>query len=441
MADIRREKGGAMIFIALFLFAIATVGITMLADLTFQKSTRRSGSGSLVQEVHRAITGDPQSGGFGYLGDIGDFPTSLLDLVRVPTGTAPAICPSWQCWNGPYLSGPSLDTGFVLDPYNSPLEYFFVGGVPASATIDRLAVISRGPDNNTSNAAANPNVSAQFTAPLPNNAGYPIAAGNADNIVHPDFYANINSLNYENAGTLAYDIVNYDTNGSVDAIVPACPTLYTVQVTSAARAASDTIFLPYSPGVTTDLNQGYYNVRVSMPVAKGSFVEEQVEIAPGTTNTRPLFGFEIDSSVMPAFTLTVTNGTAGTIQVRRFNVSLGSVNAGATVNFANVTACSQMRVNPVGSTGTTLDSWVMPMMAYTRRIATTFPTLTVNNAGATHHQVRVLVNNLLVGSVLKRKSKAFAAVPTGTTVTITDQAGATLQTAVMSAGPMTLSVP
>jgi hypothetical protein len=441
MADLRGQRGGAMIFIALFLFAIATVGLTMLADLTVQKTRRRIGSGNQAEEVYRAITGEPRLGQFGYLGDVGDFPASLLELVQPPTRPAPAICPSWQCWNGPYLSGASIDAGVMLDAYNSPLEYFFAGGVPATSTIDRVAIISRGPDNNTSNTAANPNVAAQFSAPLPGNAGYPGAAGNADNIAHPDFYTNVNSLDYENTGTLAYDIVNYDDNGQIDAVVPACPMLYTLQVTSVARGASDTIFLPYSPGVTTALGQGYYRVRLSMPVARSTFMEELVEIVPDTTNTRPITGFPIDSTAMPTFTLTVTNGTAGPITIRRFNTILGNVTAGATANFTNQPACSNMRASPQGASGTTLDAWVMPLMAYTRRVATSFSTLTVNHAGANHHQIRVLVNNLLVGSVFKRKSNTFPMVPAGMTVTITDQAGATIQTAVMPAGPSTINVP
>jgi hypothetical protein len=442
MKTLREQRGGAMIFIALFLFAISTVGLTMLAEYTVRNSVRTRDAGKRLQEIYRAITGDQQSGFFGYIGDVGEFPASLLHLVQTPTGAAPAICPSWSCWNGPYLKAASIDSGILLDPYNSPLEFFYLAANPLTTTQERLAIITRGTDNNTSNTASNPNVASQFTAPFPTDAGYPSAAGNADNIVYPDFYTDVDSLNYVNSGRLAYEITNYDANPSVNAAIAACPMMNTLQITSTARGAADTLVLPYSPGVSTDLWQGDYTVRITSPLALSSYVEEQVQILPGgATTTRQLRANLINSSTTPTYTLTVTNNLGFSIRIRKFGNNVGTVASGATADMGVHEACSNMTAEQQSPPGPALDSWVMPVMAYTRVVAPVASTLTVNNLGSAHHQIRVLVNGILVGSVVKRSGRSFASVPAAMTVTITDQAGTTIQTLVMPAGPQTVNVP
>src|SRR5207244_2129438 len=217
---------------------------------------QRRTEASELGDIYRAIIGDPSRDQFGYLGDVGDYPHTLADLLSAPEGAAG--------WHGPYVTDALLSGVSFYDPFGTPIDYFLK---LAPGSPDKLAIISKGPDHASSNAASNPNDSTQFTAPYPSDgATYLIAGGNADNIAYPDFSSTVAPLDYENAGGLKYNIVNKDTNVLANSVVDACPLLYKLVVTSHTRGSADTITLGYSPALTDNFVQGLYDVAVTSPL-------------------------------------------------------------------------------------------------------------------------------------------------------------------------------
>ena len=88
------ERGGGLLFVVLILFVVVVFGVTLLADYAI-KAGQRQGSTSAVNEyVYRAIADYPDQGLFGYLGDVGDFPTQLSDLLSKPLSNPAG-------WSGP----------------------------------------------------------------------------------------------------------------------------------------------------------------------------------------------------------------------------------------------------------------------------------------------------------------------------------------------------
>jgi hypothetical protein len=408
----------------------AAASLTALADFVISTHQRNTDVAGLA-DIYRAITGDPSKDQFGYLGDVGDYPSTLADLLTAP-GTATG-------WNGPYVSDALLSGVSFYDSFGTPIEYFLK---LSPGSLDKLAIISKGPDHSSANTASNPNDSTQFSSPYPSDgASYLNAGGNADNIAYPDFSTDATAVNYENAGTLQYNIVNKDSNILVNNVVTACPLLYTLRVSSHTRGSADTITLGYSSGMTNRLVQGMYDVSVTSPIVQGAFFSESVSIHPGKITTRTLRAGDIDSSLMPSFTLLVTNNTAGVITIKRFGVLVGTVLAGVqNTNLGQVAVCGTMTAET--ATAVVLDTWVMPWGTNsTRVIGSTYSTLTVTNLGANaaRKQLQVLRNGVLLGTVYQRKSETFPNIPNGATITINDESGSSVATTTMGASNLSLS--
>jgi hypothetical protein len=408
MRNRNTQRGYAFLIVAIAVFVVAMLGITVLADFSIKSAQRKTDSSRLVQ-IYRAIVGDPSADTFGYLGDVGDYPTTFQDLVQSGGSTG---------WNGPYLTESLFSGSTIYDSFGSPLEYYLklVVGSP-----DELAIISRGPDHSSSNSAANPNNRTQFTAPFPSSgAAYTSAAGNADNIAYPDFSVSpATAVDYQTTGTLAYNIVNKDVN-QANAVVGACPDLYNIVATSRSRGSADTITLPYSPGLMDAFLQGLYDVSITSAKAMSAYFAESVSVYSGRTLTHALRGEDIDSTQMPSFTLTVYNESTGTfahtLNVRYFTVggiALGAVTTGTPKRAFAANACALIVVE---NGGVVYDQFVVPYGNYTRYVqnpAAGSPqapyTLTVTNGGTQTNQLIVAqANGLVLGTVYKRKSQTFS---------------------------------
>jgi hypothetical protein len=385
-----------------------------------------------LRSIYTAIVGNSSQGTYGYLGDVADYPSSLMDLIRVPTGVAPATCPLWSCWNGPYLSNARIDSSLLLDVFGAPVEFFQT--INAGNVADNLTVISKGPDRDSTNTT-NTNNRTPFLGTLPTNAAYASQVGNADNIAYPSFTDNPGLLKYQSVGTLSYNLYNYDQHPLVNANVPACPAMYNVEVTSIPRGANDTIGLSYNPGgASIDLVQGLYKMRVSSSLSTGSLWEEQVSIEPGGHVARTInIGANLNSAVTPTYTLTVINNIGFTLRVFEFTTSQGNVNNGATGNFAGINACARIAVVN-NATNAVVDTFTYPNINYTKRYgATSLYTLTVTNSGG-NNQLKVNEQGLLIGTVGNKgnkKTKSFLNVRQGSTITITDESNNLLLTFTM----------
>ena len=61
----------------------------------FQQKKAQKASDEAAR-IYAAIVGAPASGNYGYLGDVGRYPASIMDLLSSP---------GLEGWNGPYLRG------------------------------------------------------------------------------------------------------------------------------------------------------------------------------------------------------------------------------------------------------------------------------------------------------------------------------------------------
>src|SRR5262245_23637397 len=101
----RQASGFTLLEIAMILIVVsivATALVPLASGLTDVK--RANAETDELRQLYVGIVGDPDSNTFGYLGDVGDYPATLLDLVQQPASNPPG-------WNGPYMSNVRIDNG------------------------------------------------------------------------------------------------------------------------------------------------------------------------------------------------------------------------------------------------------------------------------------------------------------------------------------------
>lgn len=411
----RTEGRGFTLIEVIIVLAILSVILTMLAPMAFQLFTAERGTAvqNELQELYRAVVGDPGKGLFGYVGDVGKYPAGLMDLWVQPKDSTGTPLPGWK---GPYLENPRAETGVLLDPFGRPFEYLLANAASGAGNV--FAVISRGPDGVSTNTATNPNVANNYVGALPTDTGYPTTAQNTDNVVYPS-PSNPNALNQIVSGDVALNILNYDANPKVNAFVPACPQLFNVTATSVPRGTEDISGMPYTQGLSFDLVQGQYRLKIVPQGQTTVSWTETVTVLPAATLTRTLNLTGLDSSGTQQFVLTVKNGyTATEVEVFEFDQELsgaavgstsysqGSLKPGVTQNYLPH-ACAQVYVRKKGSSsdddnknvasGGVIAQFVMPYGASTRIIGANAASVTVVNK--VEKRLKVFRNNVLIGTV------------------------------------------
>ena len=355
-----------------------------------------------------------------------------------------------------------------LRRFRLPLECYYLRDSSNSnpAKADQFALISRGPDRTSTNTSPTPNTCNTFTGTLPSNAAYAAGAGNADNIVYPRFTENPGLLDYQHVGRLSINILNYDMNSQIDAMVPACPHLYTLTVTSVPRSTNDTFSLPYSStgANAVDLSQGLYQVRVTSQNAQGALWEEQVAIGPGTTQARELKFFGLDSDTTPDQTFRPVHGidfglpgNQGRLYFQQTTSpgNLGTVSFPGVGNFTQINPCGQV-VALLGNNqnGPIVEGFVYPYFnpppagGYFRRYSLNpFYTLTVINRNvsntAANEQLFVYDTDVLVGTVSshgRSKAKTILNIREANPYAIYDKLGNLETSAFMPAANTTVEV-
>src|SRR5579862_1222885 len=359
------QRGYAFLIVAIAIFIVAMLGITVLADYAI-KNQQRTADATRLDRVYRAIVGDPSADTFGYLGDVGSYPATFQDLLQS----------SATGWNGPYLTEDLFNGSTVNDSYGSPLEYDLnlTNGSP-----DELAIISKGPDHSGSNTASNPNDETQYASSRPSSgSAYTSAAGNSDNFAYPDYSVSPSTaLQYNSTGTLAYNLVNSDIN-QAKAIVSACPLEYNIVATSHTRP-SDTMTLPWSPGLADNFLQGLWDVSITSAQALSSYFSESVAVYSGRTVNHRLRVEDVDSSKTTKFTLFVTNNTAVQIDIYQFNTKSFSKLTGSNVNVGSFNVCTTFTAKN-SANNAVIDTWVMPWGTNdTHVVSTTLNSVTITN--------------------------------------------------------------
>jgi len=408
---------------ALFIFAlIAGVFIPLASGLI--AAQRANVALDELRALHMGIVGDPEGNTFGYLGDVGEYPATLLDLI------SPSPVP--QGWNGPYVSGVPIENGILYDQYGGAVEYFQPAppAVPAVA-VDQLALISGGPDRGSTNSSSTPNQSSTFTGTLPSDSSYGSAVRNIDNVVYPKFTDHPGLVNYQSLGRLIFNITNFDENSGVQAFVPGCPRLYDIVISSVPRGTNET-YLTYSPGgAAVDLLQGLYLVKVSVSGSRSQIWQEEIAVRPGVAMTRDLSFPGVNSSLFSTVTLTLVNNTGSAAAVYEYGTPVpGNIPSGTTTT-RSLHPCSRVFVKNAITTET-IDTFIMPNASYTKRYSAGVPAmtnLTVTNSGP-NNAVTIYDDGLLVGVVGRRSNqrvKVFS-LKTGDTIKVTDERNGVLET-------------
>ena len=420
-------SGFTLIEIAVVLIILAVLGALLAPLLAGLTDVDRSNvANDTMVLVHKAIVGTPGTGNFGYLGDVGEYPATLMDLVRSR---------GLEGWNGPYLTEVNVDNDMVLDSFGTPIDYYFKSD--PTAITDKLAIISKGPDRSSTNTSATPNDWLSYAGtPLPGDSAYGTQAVNADNIVYPRFTDNAGLLQYNNIGQLNLNVFSLDYSSNVSRYMPGCPNMYEIKVTSATRP-SDTwgtstpdTTPTYNPGgASFDLLQGNYRVQLRLRYPpNGVYYDEVIPIAAGGVQSKTIYVPGPDSSVTPNQTLNVLNNYSfGITLYDASGASIGSATgSGGMALGLNVRGCSQVIVKNT-STQTLVDSFVMPTgVSYNKIYDPVTYTYTVTNSSGIYRYLFVYKNNVLIGEVSgwgKQKVKVFTGLHASDQILIKDRTG------------------
>ena len=119
------------------LAAVATIKMEHSIDSALYEQTKKE-----MDQLAIAIVGSPEvrSAGarsdFGYVGDVGAFPSNLDDLVINPGG--------YSTWNGPYMAGGFQNAAFKEDGWNVPYVYLdsIIRSIGSGSNIDKRIVPS-----------------------------------------------------------------------------------------------------------------------------------------------------------------------------------------------------------------------------------------------------------------------------------------------------------
>lgn len=407
---------------ALAILAVVTAILVSVGG-NLMDANRANDAITEMAQIYTAVVGDPSKNYYGYIGDTGQFPSTLMDLVQDPGGSV-------YGWKGPYLQGARVDSGVLYDTYGSPYEcYYYEDNTQAVA--DQFAIISRGPDRDTTNMAASNSCTDFNGSAMP--SSYAQSGVDRDNVVYPRFTDNPSLLKYNHVGTLSLTIFNYDRNTSVNALVPGCPLLYTITITSIPRGANDSFSMPYYPGANSvDLPQGLYGISISSPLAVGPVWKDQVEIAPGATVSKiaNIWGGLNSALTTPTQTFNPNNGFGATLRYILYSTNLTTM--GTAGPMTGVRACSQM-IAQTAATNQVVDSFVYPYLgsSYTRRINQSAQcTLNVVNLNTANNSVsnQILVKDTgifigIVSSYGAYKSKSFLNIRSGNNIKLYDTSG------------------
>jgi hypothetical protein len=419
------KSGIALLEIATTLFILALIAAVFLPLASgFLNGERATSMTAELRTIYSAILGDPQSNTFGYLGDVGEYPTQLLDLVSpspVPAG-----------WNGPYLTNVRIESDVLHDQFGAAIEYFRPGPPPVPAVpLDQLVLISKGPDRQSSNTSSNPNQSSTFTGTDPSGSTYAEEPANRDNVVYPKILDIPELANYQALGIVAFNIRDFDEYSAVNGFAAGCPALYDISISSIPRGTNEA-YLTYSPGgASVDLLQGLYRVEVRLTGSDFPVWQEQIAVRPGTAIIRDLSLPGVKSDLFATVTLTIVNNSGNAVVVKEYGSPVGLTIINGATTTRTVHRCARISVETF-LTAETIDTFIMPNVSFTKRYSSSPPTmvdLTVTNDGPSN-TIAVYDDGLLAGTVGRRgnrRVKVFS-IRSGNTITVRDENNVLLET-------------
>jgi len=439
----KHSPAGASLLEIILILTVLAIMATLFVPLAsgLVDVQRTNGQTDELKAIYTAIVGDPKSDTFGYLGDVGFFPSSLLDLIQRPASNPPG-------WNGPYISDVRIENGILYDRLGGAIEYFQPAlPLPPTVATDQLALISKGPDRSSTNTAANPNQSGSFNGTLPSNSGYGSAISNADNIVYPAFTDNTNLVNYQSLGTVVFNINDFDENTVVANAVnfmPGCAGVYDIIISSLTHPAPsypNEAYMTYAPGgASVDLLQGNYLAKVMISGSRYTLWQEQISVQPGKTLTRNLWLPGVNSSsLLSTVGLTISNNSGVILQPRQYGSNLGLV----IISPGSATPAAQRcaRINIQNTlTSAVIDSFIMPNFPYNKRYVAGSPTLyTLTVTNTSINTLAIYDDGVLTGTAGMRgnkRAKSFS-IKSGDVITIRDDNNTLVEPAFTMTGNIT----
>lgn len=139
--DFVKSRGVTLIEVVVAL-AILALLVGVIAPLIAQsiRAERERETIEQMKRIYTAIMGNPRLGDWGYLGEVGNLPGSLNDLVAKPPGV-PAFAfytnHVGYGWRGPYIE---LESDEIVDAWNGSFQYSTADGLPQGQ------IKSAGPD-------------------------------------------------------------------------------------------------------------------------------------------------------------------------------------------------------------------------------------------------------------------------------------------------------
>ena len=121
----KRTAGMTLVEVVVLLVVIA-LAVTALAPAVLRLAAARKTNSTRDEMalLHRAIVGNPKEGNYGFLGDLGQLPASLADLVEAgayPLHTMTTAAKVGIGWNGPYTMRTKEDA--LSDAFGRPYVY------------------------------------------------------------------------------------------------------------------------------------------------------------------------------------------------------------------------------------------------------------------------------------------------------------------------------
>ena len=133
--------------IAVVAILAVIAGIAAPVVLTTLERVEKESTWEEMENIYIELMGNPETGSYGYLADMGKFPESLKDLNfldRPPYGMKSNGI--GMGWNGPYLLKGNSQESYLYDGWGSNYRYKYAYSDPASGRKGELVIISIGPD-------------------------------------------------------------------------------------------------------------------------------------------------------------------------------------------------------------------------------------------------------------------------------------------------------